>query len=467
MNLIRLYLNAAIFIFSIGMIIPSTVHADALQDGRAAIGAGEYEKALRLLIPLAKQGNTVAQNAIGVLYLNGWGVNRDYAKALKWFRESAQQGEARGQFNLGGLYDAGQGVDRNYELAAKWYRKSAEQGYPPGQSLLASMYARGNGVSQDYTEAMKWYRKAADQGDAIAQTRVGFMFVEGQGVPKNYKEAEKWFRKAASQGHPLGYYWLGRLYFEGWGVKKNYNEAVRWSQQAADHETQEAQYILGYIYANGGDKVEKDDVRAIMWLRRAAVQGYEDARKLLKGRYSINPEAGPRLTTVSQVMKAPQDELARSYLLVSYHVKFIEPAQRGAFRATFITRIDGKEETINESNALIYLAGYKDRLRIYSRAIQQQGFQKIANIYDTKVTRGCKKLGFEKGKTKIFQDDFKFKVANGAFSEEIKHRGIIVQDRIAVEHAMNPEIILTGQARNGKITLRHSETNCVVELIGK
>lgn len=56
----------------------------------------------------------------------------------------------------------------------------------------------------------------------------------------------------------------------------------------------------------------------------------------------------------------------------------LEPAREGKFRATFHTNIDGKAETINESNALIYLAGYRDRLRTYTRAIERKGFKKLA-----------------------------------------------------------------------------------------
>lgn len=467
MTNIRLSLTRALLVFSLCFDVPLSLEASDLEDGRMAIGAGDYAKALRLLAPLAKKGDPNAQNAVGVLYLNGWGVNLDYSEALQWFRQAAAQGVPKAYFNLGQMYDQGRGVTRNYAEAAKWYRQSAEQGYPPGQSLLAAMYARGDGVRQDYAEAMKWYRRAADQGDALAQTRVGFMFVEGQGVPKDYVEAEKWFRKAASQGHPHGQYWLGRLYSEGWGVKKNIREAAQWYEMAAERDTPEAQHALGVLYATGGGDLKRDDVRAIMWLRRAATYGNEEAREFLSKQYKASPEEGPALTTVLQAMKVPPEQLAGAYLLISYHVALLGPAREGRFRVTLHTNIDGKAETISESNALVYLAGYEDRLRTYSQAIEQKGFKRLAGVYDTKVSRGCKQLGFSKGKTTIDQNGFRIRVTNGEYQGEVRHRGVIVTDALAIEHAMNPEVVLLGRSEGHEVRIEHAPSNCVVTLTKK
>jgi TPR repeat protein len=253
----------------------------ALEEGRAAISAGDYPKALRLLQPLANEGNAVAQNAIGFLYLNGWGVKQDFKDALQWFHKAAEQEDSRAQFNLGWMYYQGHGVPQDHAETARWYRKSADQGHPQAQTMLAALYAIGDGVPQDYAEAMKWYRRAAEQGNAVAQSSVGFMYVEGQGVPKDYAEAEKWFRQAAAQKLPISQYWLGRLYFEGWGVKRDFREAVRWLEMPDTRDLPDAQYTLGLIYANGGDDVKKDDAVATQWLRRAAGQGHPGAAKLL------------------------------------------------------------------------------------------------------------------------------------------------------------------------------------------
>jgi Sel1 repeat len=125
---------------------------------------------------------------------------RDYTTALRLLRPLAEQGDAAAQFVLGLVYYLGHGLPQNYTEAVKWLRKAADQGNANAHTMLGTMYRDGQGVPQDYAEAAKWYRKAADQGDAIAQSELGVMYARGQGVPQNYAEAAKWFHKAADQG---------------------------------------------------------------------------------------------------------------------------------------------------------------------------------------------------------------------------------------------------------------------------
>ena len=133
--------------------LAAPVAAGPFEDATAAYNRGDYATALRLLRPLADQGDASAQNNLGLMYDEGQGVPQDYAEALKWYRLAADQGNASAQYNLGVMY-------------ATWPGGAAEP-------------RRG----------VKWYRLAADQGDASAQYNLGFMYAKGQGVPQNYAEA--------------------------------------------------------------------------------------------------------------------------------------------------------------------------------------------------------------------------------------------------------------------------------------
>jgi hypothetical protein len=84
--------------------------AGQVDDGLAAYNRGDYATAMKLWLPLAEQGNEVAQNNIGVLYAQGRGVEQNYTVAANWFRKSANQGYANAQFNLGFIYYNGNGV---------------------------------------------------------------------------------------------------------------------------------------------------------------------------------------------------------------------------------------------------------------------------------------------------------------------------------------------------------------------
>ncbi len=46
---------------------------------------GEYVTALSALRPLAEEGDSFAQLALGVMYFNGWNTPQDCVQARKWF----------------------------------------------------------------------------------------------------------------------------------------------------------------------------------------------------------------------------------------------------------------------------------------------------------------------------------------------------------------------------------------------
>ena len=116
---------------------------------------------------------------------------RDYATALRLLRPLADQGDADAQARLAAMFIAGQGVPQDYAEAAKWFRKAADQGSTIAQLGVAAMYIAGRGVPQDDTEAVRWLRRAADQGDTIAQCLLGHEYATGQGVPQDDVDAVK------------------------------------------------------------------------------------------------------------------------------------------------------------------------------------------------------------------------------------------------------------------------------------
>ena len=43
------------------------------------------------LLPLAQQGNPIAQYNLGAMYSNGEGVAQDYKEVIQWYRLAAEQ----------------------------------------------------------------------------------------------------------------------------------------------------------------------------------------------------------------------------------------------------------------------------------------------------------------------------------------------------------------------------------------
>jgi uncharacterized protein len=83
--------------------LAAPVAAGPVEDAVAAYGRREYATVLRLLRPLANQGDADAQMRLGFMYHFGRGVPQDYAEAVKWYRLAADQGNASAQHGLGFL----------------------------------------------------------------------------------------------------------------------------------------------------------------------------------------------------------------------------------------------------------------------------------------------------------------------------------------------------------------------------
>jgi uncharacterized protein len=154
-------LCATLTAWLIPLAVAGAAVAGPLEDAVAAVNRRDYATALRLLRPLAEQGDDVAQFDLGVMYNEGRGVPRDYVQAAKWYRRAAIQGNADAQFNLGMLYER-----HRYTGAAKWYREAADQGLEDAQ--LGLLYAKGQGVPRDDVQAYMWFELAAAQGDQSA-----------------------------------------------------------------------------------------------------------------------------------------------------------------------------------------------------------------------------------------------------------------------------------------------------------
>jgi TPR repeat protein len=104
-----------------------------LAEAQQAHRRNDYATELRLLQPLADQGNAEAQDDLGSLYVTGWGVPQDYTEAVKWFRMAAEQGNVEAMDDLARMYVQGQGVPKNYVQAHLWFNLAAARRHPePG-----------------------------------------------------------------------------------------------------------------------------------------------------------------------------------------------------------------------------------------------------------------------------------------------------------------------------------------------
>lgn len=139
--------------------------------GWNAYESEDYELALKHWMPLAEAGNYSAKYGIGLLYLNGQGVNQDYKKALRLFLEAVDQSEdgdtlRLAALNIASMVSEGFGVPKSQGLSDCFMEASANNGHARAQWWMGH---RIRYVPERLNDRIIWFQRSANQGDKASQ----------------------------------------------------------------------------------------------------------------------------------------------------------------------------------------------------------------------------------------------------------------------------------------------------------
>ncbi len=162
------YLTGALFICVLSVKANDDLQSASYLRGLDAYRVGNYSAALEAWNLSAFEGNAEAQYNLGVLYVEGKGVQTDVEKAHYWFLLAAGKQHAQAQYNLGHLYMRGIGVGKDPKEAMNWWRIASDNGYPSAAYNLGRAYLQGADGKVNHDEALRWLKLAADQGDPSA-----------------------------------------------------------------------------------------------------------------------------------------------------------------------------------------------------------------------------------------------------------------------------------------------------------
>jgi uncharacterized protein len=157
----------------------------------------DYPVAYRMLLPMAQDGNAVAQEVLGFMYLEGEGLPTDDVIAFRWFKLAALKGRPDAQFEIGKMYRDGRGVSTDGNAALLWFRRAADQGKTDAFVAVADLYLGRSGVPPDPAVALEWLLRAADLGSAEAMYMIGLRYAKGEEGIRDEIEALKWFDLAS------------------------------------------------------------------------------------------------------------------------------------------------------------------------------------------------------------------------------------------------------------------------------
>lgn len=268
--------------------------------------SGESPNLRDKIIENAKSGNAFSQSTLGDLNYCDFlaGDKNAIVEAIKWYKMASDAGIPRAQYRLGMIYLNGDGVEKDIITAASLIKKSALANRAYALAQLGRMYQSGLGVDRSISEAIRYYRlaiKEDNDGSESAEYSLALLYADGLGVPKDEKVAIKLMTDAANRGHmeaceAIELYdlrkqaksgniecavKLGKRLLQGEGVNYSPKEAVVWLKRASDSHNAEAMYLLGNIYISG-KMVKKNTSMGIRLLVKSASAGNRESQELVK-----------------------------------------------------------------------------------------------------------------------------------------------------------------------------------------
>lgn len=208
---------------------PRETAEDTLARARTLGNAGDWEGALAIWHPLARQGVPRAQAYVGVCLVHGLGTEAAPEAGIRWLTTAAEAADPVAARHLAEAHLKGTGTPQSDEQALRWYRAAAEAGDADAQDMLSWMLAE---AGTDLAGARHWALAAARQGIPAAMTRLGMFHHNAIGVPRNPEAAVRWWQAAAERGDADAQAMLGAAILTGAGIARNRIDALAWLYRA-------------------------------------------------------------------------------------------------------------------------------------------------------------------------------------------------------------------------------------------
>ena len=236
-------------------LLATPAYAASMKQAKKLMAANDIEGAVAELQPLARSGNAEANNMLGMLYLDGTGVDQDTAQAKIYFEAGARTGHLDSLKNLNIILDA------EYKVELKTVVPAAESGDAEAQNRLGRMFEFGYGMAASPADAFNWYQQSANQAHAGGIMNLARAYNFGIGVNQDLARAEAGYLAGAKTGHVDSMFFLGTMHFaqiSSAGADAD-RQAYAWLKLAADNGHAAAAAMVTRLALKLGDKVGAAD----------------------------------------------------------------------------------------------------------------------------------------------------------------------------------------------------------------
>lgn len=261
------------------------------------------KEARQILRHLADKSYVFAQYYLGDGYASGV-FNKgkeDYNTAFQLFVSAGKHGHAEAGYRAALCYEFGWGCRKDPAKAVQFYRASASKNHPGAAVRLGRACLRGDmGLGVRQREGVTWLKRASESADAQHNSgpyELALLHLTGLGddIFIDEKYAAQLFTRSAELGHPQSNLDMGEAYEHGlYGCPRDPALSIHFYTGAADAGIPEAMMALCAWYIVGAVPIlEKDEVEALEWARRAALTGMFLLRLLCSNGTMLIPPRRP------------------------------------------------------------------------------------------------------------------------------------------------------------------------------
>jgi TPR repeat protein len=223
-----------------------------------------YAIAIIYLQEAKLQMYTSAQVQIGIMYLEGHGVEKSEVKAMECFQQSINDMDLKVCYHQGiSFYN-----EYRYDISLIYIRRAAEAGYGPAQSQLGTMLLGGKAIQKNQTDAMFWIEKSIESMTPSDCYKQGMVVYRGLSVVKDFAISLRFMEKAAENHYGPAQAHLALVYYQGLGVEKNRTEVMKWVEKSTKELTTDKCYEQGMMFYNGIE-VDPDYEITLLYIQKA------------------------------------------------------------------------------------------------------------------------------------------------------------------------------------------------------
>lgn len=160
-----------------------------------------FDDAIRWYRKASQKGGSPVQIKLANLLLKEKDVTSQYAEVRSLCEKAANLQSSSGNYCLGLLYEQGWGVEKNPAQAVQWFNKAANLGDVLALLKLGQMYWDGEGVKQDKISAYEFICLASTSD--LTEAKIKRANLEKELSPKEIKKAKAKAIEWAQNHHPL------------------------------------------------------------------------------------------------------------------------------------------------------------------------------------------------------------------------------------------------------------------------